>query len=66
MSRSEHPAAYTPSPPTISEVYDDLRDEYDALGTLSYTGAIPDLSREDIEKIRALLRRTGAAIEGLA
>lgn len=57
-------------PPTISEDYDELREEYDALGMLSYHGQpwgwAPDLSKDDVEKIRALLRRTGAAIEGLS
>jgi hypothetical protein len=56
--------------PTIVEVYYELREEYDALGMLSYHGQpwglAPDLSKDDIEKIRALLRRTGAAIEGLS
>lgn len=54
------------SPPTIAEVYDELREEYDTLGMLSYTGGQADLTREDIDSIRALLRRTGAAIEGLS
>lgn len=62
--------AAIPLVPTISEVYDELREEYDALGMLSYHGTpwgwAADLSKEDIEKLRALLRRTGAAIEGLS
>lgn len=57
--------------PTIADVYDRLRDEYEELGMLSYTGDgrggwVPDLTREDIESIRSLLRDTGAAIEGLS
>ena len=61
----------TTTPPTIAEVYDRLRDEYDTLGQISYHGTswgqmCADLTREDIESIRSLLRDTGAAIEGLS
>jgi len=59
------------TPPTISEVYDELREEWETLGLMSYHGTgigifYADLTREDIDSIRALLRRAGAAIEGLS
>lgn len=70
MSAPEGGNAAT-TPPTIAEIYDRLRDEYDALGQMSYHGTswgqmCADLTRDDVEKIRELLRDTGAAIEGLS
>lgn len=54
--------------PTFAEVYDRLREEWEALGLLSYHGTswgwAADLSRDDIEKIRALLREAAGKIEG--
>lgn len=74
---ANHEGDATPvSPPTIAEVYDRLRDEWEALGLLSYHGApwdrragttfYADLTQDDIENVRTLLRDTAAAIEGLS
>ena len=60
------------TPPTAAEVYDRLRDEWDALANLSYHGApwsengepwCPDLTKDDVDKIRVLLRDAAATIE---
>lgn len=61
--------------PTLAEVYDRLREEHEALGLLSYHGATwdlgattwyADLTKDDIDNLRRLLRDAGAAIEGYA
>ncbi len=66
MPESDY-AAYGPSPGAL-DVLEALREEYDALGLMSYTGDgyggwIPDLRKPDIEKIRRLLSQAAATIE---
>ncbi len=66
MPESDY-AAYGPSPVAL-DVLDALREEYHALGLMSYTGDgnggwIPDLRKPDIEKIRRLLAQAAATIE---
>ncbi len=61
--------AALPETPTASEVYDRLREEWHALGMLSYHGGVPDgiwwadLTESDIARIRMLLRDAAATIE---
>jgi hypothetical protein len=54
--------------PTAHEVYERLREEWDALGLLSFTGDgsggwRADLNQDDIKQIRALLLDAAATIE---
>jgi hypothetical protein len=54
--------------PTACEVYERLREEWDALGLLSFTGDgsggwRADLNQDDIKQIRGLLLDAAATIE---
>ncbi len=47
------------------EVRERLREEWEVLGQISYTGWQADLSASDIEHIRSLLRDAGASLARL-
>ena len=60
---------------TAQEVYDALREEWEALGMMSYHGApwsengepwMADLTKDDIEQIRSLLADAAATIEAFS